>query len=28
MASTPNDWNQVRYELDKSANFNEICNSP
>jgi len=28
MASTPNDWNQVRYDLDKSANFNEICNSP
>lgn len=24
----PNDWNQVRYQLDKSANFEDICNSP
>ncbi len=24
----PNDWNQVRYNLDKSENFEEICNSP
>jgi len=24
----PNDWNKVRYELDKSENFKEICNSP
>lgn len=24
----PNDWTRVRHELDKSANFNEICNSP
>jgi Xaa-Pro aminopeptidase len=23
-----NDWNQVRYELDKSENFKAICNSP
>ncbi len=24
----PNDWNKVRYDLDKSENFKEICNSP
>ncbi len=24
----PNDWNEVRYNLDKSENFKEICNSP
>lgn len=24
----PNDWNKVRYELDKSENFKEMCNSP
>lgn len=24
----PNDWNQVRYNLDRSANFEDICNSP
>ncbi len=24
----PNDWNQVRHNLDKSANFEDICNSP
>jgi Xaa-Pro aminopeptidase len=24
----PNDWNEVRYTLDKSENFAEICNSP
>lgn len=24
----PNDWNQVRYNLDKSENFEDICNSP
>lgn len=23
-----NDWNRVRYALDKSENFKEICNSP
>jgi Xaa-Pro aminopeptidase len=23
-----NDWNEVRYHLDKSENFREICNSP
>ncbi len=23
-----NDWNEVRYNLDKSENFKEICNSP
>jgi len=23
-----NDWNKVRYNLDKSENFKEICNSP
>ncbi|HET7087467.1 MAG TPA: M24 family metallopeptidase [Anaerolineae bacterium] len=23
-----NDWTEVRYDLDKSANFVEICNSP
>ena len=28
MPSQANDWTQVRYELDKSSNFNEICNSP
>lgn len=26
--SHDNDWNQVRYELDKSDNFEAICNSP
>ncbi len=24
----PNDWNEVRDDLDKSENFKEICNSP
>jgi Xaa-Pro aminopeptidase len=24
----PNDWNEVRYQLDKPENFREICNSP
>ncbi len=24
----PNDWNEVRYHLDKSENFEDICNSP
>ncbi len=23
-----NDWNEVRYQLDQSENFTEICNSP
>lgn len=26
--SHANDWNKVRYELDKSDNFEAICNSP
>ncbi|HXF66326.1 MAG TPA: M24 family metallopeptidase [Burkholderiales bacterium] len=26
--SHDNDWNQVRYELDRSDNFEAICNSP
>ena len=28
MPNQANDWTKVRYALDKSANFNEICNSP
>lgn len=28
MPNVANDWNEVRYELDKSANFHAICNSP
>lgn len=28
MPNIANDWNKVRYELDKSANFVAICNSP
>lgn len=28
MPNMANDWNAVRYELDKSSNFAEICNSP
>lgn len=28
MPNMGNDWNVVRYALDKSANFQEICNSP
>lgn len=28
MPNIANDWNEVRYELDKSANFTAICNSP
>ena len=28
MPDVSNDWNQVRYELDKSANFQALCNSP
>ena len=28
MPNMANDWNAVRYDLDKSANFHEICNSP
>ena len=28
MPDVSNDWNKVRYELDKSANFQALCNSP
>ncbi len=28
MPNQANDWTQVRYQLDKSENFNAICNSP
>jgi Xaa-Pro aminopeptidase len=28
MPNLANDWNAVRYALDKSSNFAEICNSP
>ncbi len=28
MPDVSNDWNQVRFELDKSANFQALCNSP
>lgn len=28
MPDVSNDWNKVRYDLDKSANFHSICNSP
>lgn len=28
MPNIANDWNKVRYDLDKSANFDAICNSP
>ncbi|MBI4206155.1 MAG: aminopeptidase P family protein [Betaproteobacteria bacterium] len=28
MPNIANDWNKVRYDLDKSANFAAICNSP
>ena len=28
MPDVSNDWNQVRFDLDKSANFQALCNSP
>ncbi len=28
MPDISNDWNKVRFDLDKSANFHAICNSP
>ena len=28
MPNVANDWNKVRYELDKSENFEALCNSP
>ena len=28
MPDMSSDWNKVRYDLDKSANFHAICNSP
>lgn len=28
MPNMASDWNAVRYDLDKSANFNELCESP
>ncbi len=28
MPDMSSDWNKVRFDLDKSANFPAICNSP
>ena len=28
MPNVANDWTKVRYELDKSENFEALCNSP
>lgn len=28
MPDVSNDWNKARFDLDKSANFQAICNSP
>ena len=28
MPNVANDWTKVRFELDKSENFEALCNSP